>query len=139
MSKAGCGRPLKELYIFNEVNRMKLLDIATILNAQVLTANELLDYEVTSACGSDLMSDVMAYVTENVVLLTGLINLQVIRTAEMMDIKAVIFVRGKQPLDSMVGLAQEKNIVLMTTSLTMFPACGKLYEAGLKNSYAAGR
>lgn len=117
---------------------MKLLDIASILNAQIITGNEFLDFEVTSACGSDLMSDVMAYVTENVVLLTGLINLQVIRTAEMMDIRAVIFVRGKQPLDSMVVLAQEKNIVLMATNLTMFPACGRLYEAGLRNSYTAG-
>ncbi len=116
---------------------MKLLDIATAINAQVLTGQESLDFEVTSACGSDLMSDVMAYVTENVVLLTGLINLQVIRTAEMMDIKAVIFVRGKQPLDSMIELAKDKNIVLMSTRLTMFPACGKLYEAGLKSS--AGR
>ncbi len=111
---------------------MKLLDISQLLNARVLTGDNLLDYEVTSACGSDLMSDVMAYVTENVVLLTGLINLQVIRTAEMMDIKAVIFVRGKQPLDNMVELAREKNIVIMATSLTMFPACGILYEAGLK-------
>jgi len=118
---------------------MKLLDISGILNAQVLTGEELLDFEVTSACGSDLMSDVMAYVTENVVLLTGLINLQVIRTAEMMDIKAVIFVRGKQPLDNMIELAKEKNIVLMSTDLSMFVACGKLYEAGLKNKTSAGR
>lgn len=116
---------------------MRLLDIAKVINAQVLTGQENLDFEVTSACGSDLMSDVMAYVTENVVLLTGLINLQVIRTAEMMDIKAVIFVRGKQPLDGMIELAKDKKIVLMSTSLTMFPACGKLYEAGLKPS--AGR
>lgn len=118
---------------------MKLLDISTCLDAQVLTGKDVLDYEVTSACGSDLMSDVMAYVTENVVLLTGLINLQVIRTAEMMDIKAVIFVRGKQPLDGMIELAREKNIVLMTTELTMFIACGRLYEAGLTNGSSAGR
>lgn len=111
---------------------MKLSDISRILNAQVVTGEEFLDYKVTTACGSDLMSDVMAYVTENVVLLTGLINLQVIRTAEMMDIKAIIFVRGKLPLDSMVELAREKNIVLMTTELTMFVSSGELYNAGLK-------
>jgi predicted transcriptional regulator len=110
---------------------MKIRDISEILNAQVFTGEELLDYEVTTACGSDLMSDVMAYVTENVVLLTGLINLQVIRTAEMMDIKAIVFVRGKLPLDSMVELAKEKNIVLMSTKLTMFVSCGKIYNAGL--------
>jgi predicted transcriptional regulator len=111
---------------------MKLCDISEILNAQVLTGQDLLNYEVTAACGSDLMSDVMAYVTENVVLLTGLINLQVIRTAEMMDIKAIIFVRGKHPLESMIELAKEKNIVLMSTAFTMFIACGKLYNVGLK-------
>lgn len=111
---------------------MKLCDISQILDAQVIAGEYLLDYDVTAACGSDLMSDVMAYVTENVVLLTGLINLQVIRTAEMMDIKAIIFVRGKLPLDSMVDLAKEKNIVLMSTKRTMFVSCGKLYSAGLK-------
>ncbi len=77
---------------------MKLEQISILLKADVITGNELLDYEVSSACGSDLMSDVMAYVTESVVLLTGLINQQVIRTAEMMDIKAVIFVRGRSLL-----------------------------------------
>ncbi len=111
---------------------MKLCDISEILDAQVITGEDCLDYEVTSACGSDLMSDVMAYVTQNVVLLTGLINLQVIRTAEMMDIKAIIFVRGKLPLDGMVELAKDKNIVLMSTKDTMFVSSGKLYNAGLK-------
>ncbi len=111
---------------------MKVSDISEIINAQIITGEEFLDYTVTAGCGSDLMSDVMAYVTENVVLLTGLINLQVIRTAEMMDIKVIIFVRGKLPLESMVQLAREKNIVLMSTKLTMFAACGQLYNAGLK-------
>lgn len=110
---------------------MRLCDITEILNAQVISGEELLKYEVTAACGSDLMSDVMAYVTENVVLLTGLVNLQVIRTAEMMDIKAIIFVRGKLPMDSMVVLAKEKNIVLMSTENSMFASCGMLYKAGL--------
>ncbi len=113
---------------------MKLSDISKILEAQVLTGEDCLDFEVTAACGSDLMSDVMAYVKENVVLLTGLINLQVIRTAEMMDIRAIIFVRGKQPLEGMVELASEKKIVLMSTGNSMYTACGKLYEAGLKSN-----
>jgi len=110
---------------------MKLCDISETLNAQVITGEEFLEYEVRAACGSDLMSDVMAYVTENVVLLTGLINLQVIRTAEMMDIKAIIFVRGKLPIDCMVELAKEKKIVLMSTRFNMFDSCGRLYSAGL--------
>lgn len=114
---------------------MKLRCISELLNAQVITGEDLLDCEIMSACGSDLMSDVMAYVTENVVLLTGLINLQVIRTAEMMDIKAIIFVRGKTPIDSMVELAAEKKIVLMSTKLSMFISCGKLYSAGLKSGH----
>jgi predicted transcriptional regulator len=113
---------------------MKLSEIAGLLEAKIITGENLLDHEVSSACGSDLMSDVMAYVTENVVLLTGLINQQVIRTAEMMDIRAVIFVRGKTPLESMIELAQEKKIVIMATGLTMFNACGKLYSAGLSKS-----
>lgn len=117
---------------------MILHEIARILEAEVITGENCLDYEVTAACGSDLMSDVMAYVTENVVLLTGLINLQVIRTAEMMDIKAVIFVRGKQPLDSMVELAREKNIVLMSTKFSMFLACGLIYDKGFKASPVTG-
>ncbi|PYG88793.1 DRTGG domain-containing protein [Ruminiclostridium sufflavum DSM 19573] len=111
---------------------MRLGYIAEILDAQVICGGEFLELEVTAGCGSDLMSDVMAYVTENVILLTGLINLQVIRTAEMMDIKAIIFVRGKLPIDSMIELAREKNIVLMSTKLSMFIACGRLYNAGLQ-------
>ncbi|MFZ5990132.1 MAG: hypothetical protein ACOYWZ_23810, partial [Bacillota bacterium] len=82
-------------------------------------------------CGADLMSDVMAYVKENVVLLTGLINPQVVRTAEMMDIKVIAFVRGKKPEQKIVDLAKEKGITIMTTKHPMFIACGKLYSAGI--------
>lgn len=115
---------------------MKLREIAQMLDADVLSGQDLLDCEIDTACGSDLMSDVMAYVTENVVLLTGLINLQTIRTAEMMDIKAIVFVRGKIPLDSMIELASEKKIILMSTKFSMFVSCGKLYNAGLKSGYS---
>lgn len=109
---------------------MNLGEIARILDATVLSGNcEGLD--IVSACGSDLMSDVMAYVKENVLLLTGLVSPQVIRTAEMMDIKAVVFVRGKTPGENILKLAEEKGIVVMTTDNPMFIACGKLYSAGL--------
>lgn len=117
---------------------MKLKDISEILNARVITCPDLLEQTVTAACGSDLMSDVMAYVSGNVVLLTGLVNLQVIRTAEMMDIRVIVFVRGKKPLECMVELAQEKKILILCTDLTMFVACGKLYSSGLQNSINAG-
>lgn len=109
---------------------MKLGEIIKVLDADLLSGDNM-DMEIISACGSDLMSDVMAYVKENVLLLTGLVSPQVIRTAEMMDIKAVVFVRGKIPGENILSLAAEKNIVVMTTCNPMFIACGKLYEAGL--------
>jgi len=109
---------------------MKLSKIIEILEAELLSGDNT-DMEIVSACGSDLMSDVMAYVKENVLLLTGLVSPQVIRTAEMMDIKAVVFVRGKTPGENILELATEKNIAVMTTRNPMFIACGKLYEAGL--------
>ena len=110
---------------------MKASDIKIILEADVLTGEENLNMDVFAACGSDLMSDVMAYVKDNVVLLTGLVNPQVVRTAEMMDIKMIVFIRGKRPEDSIVQMAKEKGIIVMTTKDPMFIACGKLYSAGL--------
>ena len=110
---------------------MKISKISTVLEAAVLTGQENLDVEIYSACGADLMSDVMAFVKENVVLLTGLINPQVVRTAEMMDIKAIVFVRGKNPSQEIIDLANEKGITILTTKYSMFIASGKLYEAGI--------
>jgi hypothetical protein len=78
------------------------------------------------------MSDVMAFVKEKVVLLTGLVNPQVIRTAELLDIKGIIFVRGKRPALDMIDMAEDANIVLAGTRLPMFLACGRIYEGGLK-------
>lgn len=109
---------------------MKLSEVIEILDAELLAGNDT-GMEIVSACGSDLMSDVMAYVKENVLLLTGLVSPQVIRTAEMMDIKAVVFVRGKNPGQTVLDLATEKGIVVMSTRNPMFIACGKLYGAGL--------
>ncbi len=110
---------------------MKLREIKEILNARVLTGEENLDREVFSACGSDLMSDVLAFVKDQALLLTGLVNGQVIRTAEMMDIHAVIFIRGKEPSQDIIDLAESRDIVIMATETPMYPACGKLYTAGL--------
>ncbi|NTV91444.1 MAG: hypothetical protein HGA22_13970 [Clostridiales bacterium] len=110
---------------------MKIDEILRILDAELLTTTETSDLEIYSACGADLMSDVMAYVKENVLLLTGLVNTQVIRTAEMMDIKAVMFVRGKNPGKDITDLAEEKGIVIMRTKNPLFISCGKLYQAGL--------
>lgn len=112
---------------------MTLAEVKKILNAEVLTGEEFLNKEVYSACGCDLMSDVLAFVKDRALLLTGLINPQVIRTAEMMDIETVIFVRGKKPGDDIIGMAKMKDIVIMTTEYPLYIAGGKLYEAGLGN------
>lgn len=111
---------------------MTVSDIKAYLNAQVICGEDLMQTEVHSACGSDMMSDVLAFVKDQAVLLTGLINPQVVRTAEMMDICCIVFVRGKQPDEAVIELAREREIVLMKTPLRMFPACGILYEKGLR-------
>ena len=108
---------------------MKLSEIQSILNAEVLTGNP--DIEINTACGCDLMSDVLAFVKDQSLLLTGLINSQVIRTAEMMDIVAVCFVRGKKPAEDVIELADERGIAILTTAQPLYSACGKLYEKGL--------
>ncbi|MFA6309309.1 MAG: DRTGG domain-containing protein [Clostridia bacterium] len=110
---------------------MKIDEIVGVLNAEMLVKGDDIDIEIKSACGADLMSDVMAYVKENVLLLTGLVNPQVVRTAEMMDIKAIAFVRGKKPGQDIIELANEKKITVLVTKETMFTACGKLYKEGI--------
>lgn len=110
---------------------MKIKEIIKILDAKLLVGEENLELEISSACGADLMSDVMAYVKEHVLLLTGLVNPQVVRTAEIMDIKAIAFVRGKTPDEAILDLAQKKGISILTTNHPMFIACGKLYSAGV--------
>jgi predicted transcriptional regulator len=110
---------------------MTVRQIAAILEAKAWAGNEQLDIEVSAACGADLMSDVMAFVKEKVVLLTGLVNPQAIRTADLMDIRVVVFVRGKSPTEDIVAMARENGMVLLSTKYSMFLACGRLYEAGL--------
>ena len=110
---------------------MKISTIRDLLEAKVVCCEEGLNRHVYSACGSDMMSDVLAYVKDQAVLLTGLVNAQVIRTAQMMDMICIVFVRSKQPTEDMIALAEEAGITLMTTSKRMYEACGILYEAGL--------
>ena len=110
---------------------MTIADVKRILNAEILYGDEFLDREVNNACGSDMMSDVLAFVKDQSVLMTGLVNLQVIRTAEMMDMLCVVFVRGKEPTTEMIELAKEFSMVLLKTPLRMFTACGLLYQNGL--------
>ena len=110
---------------------MKICEIRDLLDAELLCGEENLEAQVYSACSSDMMSDVLAYVKDQAVLLTGLVNPQVIRTAEMMDMRCVVFVRSKNPSEEMVELARDSGIVVMRTGLRMFEACGILYSAGL--------
>lgn len=110
---------------------MYLSEVKEILDAKVLCGEELLDQEIHSACGSDFMSDVLAYVKNQALLLTGMMNPQVVRTAEMMDMKCIVFVRGKQPDESILRLAQERNIVVMASPKRLYTACGLLYANGL--------
>lgn len=110
---------------------MKISVIKDLLEADVLCCEHLLETEVNSACGSDMMSDVLAFVKDHAVLLTGLVNPQVVRTAEMMDIKCIVFVRGKLPPENVISLAESMDIAVLTTSERMYVACGKLYANGL--------
>ncbi len=110
---------------------MKISTIKDLLEADVICNEELLENEVYSACGSDMMSDVLAYVKDQAVLMTGLVNSQVVRTAEMMDMVCIVFVRSKQPTPEMIQLARESGIVLMATKRRMYEACGILYSNGL--------
>ena len=111
---------------------MYLREVRDILSATVLSGEESLELEVHSACGSDFMSDVLAYVKDQALLLTGLVNPQVVRTADMMDMLCVVLVRGKQPTEEMITLAEERGITLMSTPERMFTACGTLWEKGLR-------
>lgn len=110
---------------------MKLFEIKETLDADVLACGNLLDTDIHSACGSDLMSDVLAYVKDQGLLLTGLMNPQVIRTAEMMDVKAIVFVRGKEPDSMVIDMAEDKGMVLLKTDYPLYIACGLLYSKGL--------
>ena len=110
---------------------MKISTLKELLNAEILCGEEYIDKDVHSACGSDMMSDVLAYVKDQAVLMTGLVNLQVVRTAVMMDMLCVVFVRAKRPTPEMVEAAKESGIVILTTDKRMYDACGILYQNGL--------
>lgn len=109
---------------------MKITEIINVLGAEVICGGEP-GLDIHTACGSDLMSDVLAFVKDQGMLLTGLMNPQVVRTAEMLDMRCIAFVRGKQPGEDIIKLAKERGITLLSTGERMFTACGKLYSAGL--------
>lgn len=111
---------------------MNLHDVQKLLNAQVLTGSELLDRTVETCCGSDLMSDVLAFTKCSTLLCTGLTNLQVVRTADMTDLCAVVIVRGKVPASEVLAAAAENCLPILSTDFTLFDTCGILYAAGIR-------
>ena len=110
---------------------MKISTVKELLNAKVLCGEDELDRHVYSAC-CDMMSDVLAYVKDQAVLLTGLVNPQVVRTAVMMDMVCIVFVRSKQPTEAILTLAENAGIVVMATDMRLYEACGRLYSNGLQ-------
>jgi len=111
---------------------LSLRKILEILDAEALTGDEGLDAPMERVGASDLMSDVLAYMTPGALLLTGLKNPQVVRTAEMADLSAICFVRGKEPEPQTLDLARAREIPLLRTRMPMYEACGRLYAVGLK-------
>lgn len=111
---------------------MRLSEVKDILNATVCVGEDKLDMDVLSACGCDMMSDVLAFVKDQSILITGLVNLQVIRTALMMDMKCIVFVRGKKPDEKLIDMAKEHELVIMTSDMRLYEACGRLYAGGLR-------
>lgn len=111
---------------------MHLKQIMDLTKAEILAYEQGLDMEIKTAFGSDLMSDVLAYVEEDTLLITGLTNQQVIRTAEMLDLRAILFVRGKKPCQDVIDLAEEKKILLMMAKESLFTISGILYGQGLR-------
>ena len=110
---------------------MQLKQIKELLQAEVVWGEDHLETEITFAGGSDLMSDVLAFGKPGILLLTGLSNAQSVRTADIIEAKAIVYVRGKKPTDEGITLAKNRKIPLLSTNLMMYKACGILYSHGL--------
>ena len=113
---------------------MKLQEIAELLKARVLSSEHMLETEVQNAFCCDMMSDVLAFATNQSVLLTGLLNPQVVRTAMMLDMHCIVFINGKEPTPEIVSLADANDIVIMVSDESMFRAAGRLFDTGLLNT-----
>ncbi len=113
---------------------MTIREVIQVLDARVLYGEDKLDQEVKTACGADLMSDVLAFVKDKTILITGLTNMHVMRTAEMLDIHCIVFARGKVPQDDILEEAEELGIVVLTTEHTTYTTCGLLYQAGIRGT-----
>ena len=117
------------------LTRMKLKDILACVDGKLVCGESHLEDEVMRGFASDLMSDVLTILEDDIILITGLSNNQAIRTAEMSDISNILLVRNKKPSQSMIDMAKELNISLSYTSFSLFKASGLLYQQGLKPVY----
>jgi predicted transcriptional regulator len=113
---------------------MKLCQIRDLLDAEILAGESHLQDEVYSGFGCDLMSDVLCFAQENAVLLTGLVNKQVLNTVDMANMNSIIFVRNKRPSEDVLKIAREMDILIMSTEHILFECCGILYKHGLKGA-----
>ena len=117
---------------------MKLREVQKLLEARVLVGEEFLDRQIETCCGSDMMSDVLAFTKRNTLLCTGLTNMQVVRTADMTELSGLVFVRGKVPDQEIVEAAAEDMLPVLVTEHTLFDACGILYAAGIRGCSKRG-
>lgn len=115
---------------------MTLKEIAEIIGAEIIAGNEDAELVVPNAYACDLMSDVLAFCPPGALLLTGLTNIQIVRTAQMLDLPALVFVRGKKPLEETLKLAKESDIPVLLTKLSLYETCGLLFKEGLIPGYS---
>lgn len=118
---------------------MQLPEIIKILDCQVAAGESKLDTIFDGVFAADLMSDVLAFTTPGALLLTGLANVQSVITAHVAEIRAIVYVRGKKPDADAVKLADQKGIPLLTSPLSMYVACGRLFERGLRSASNLGK
>lgn len=116
---------------------MNVTELISLINGKLLNPDANLSREIKGGCGADLMSDVLASIQPEAVLLTGLCNPQVVRTAQMADVAAIILVRGKKAPQETIDLAAEEKIALISSPFGMFELCGRLYQAGLRSLEAS--
>jgi predicted transcriptional regulator len=118
---------------------LTLEEISKIIECKVITGKKSLTEDITEVCAADLMSDVLAFATPGGLFLTGLRNVQSVITSHVAEVRAIVYVRGKVPDEEAVKLAEQKGIPLLSTSLSMFEACGRLYQKGLKSGSSIKR
>lgn len=111
---------------------MKLVEIRDILECEVLTGEDDLSTEVETVVASDGMSEILAFAHPGALMITGLTNVQSVRTADIANVRAIVYIRGKRPDDRAIAIARESNIPVLATALGMFNVCGILRELGLK-------